>query len=57
MIDSVKDIVQVLDGKYYKIGKKEVKGSAKAVTLKISTNEKLTLSVQLNVEHEWSLSK
>ncbi|CAL2082382.1 hypothetical protein [Tenacibaculum sp. 190524A05c] len=56
-IDSVKDIGEVEDGTYYKTGKQEVKGSAKAVLLKISTNEKLTLSVQFNVEHEWSLSK
>jgi hypothetical protein len=56
-IDAVSDVGQIENSNYYTTGKQQIKGTATLFLLRIATNKKLTIHIDFNVEHEWSISK
>lgn len=56
-IDVVNDVGQIENSNYYTTGKQQIKGTATLFLLRIATNKKLTMHIDFNIEHEWSISK
>ena len=56
-IKDVMDLDVEQDQPFYTIGKQRVKGDANFNLLNIDTNEKLTVIIDFDIEHEWALRK